>query len=491
MVTGTSTAWQGRRAGMGDPYGLVQDESDMLIHPAMIMNSSGTRFYSHYRFTYTDVMDWDYKWDFSLGPAGFSHDFKASGDEYKNEALIGSSFNLGSGRMGIFLTYENQNGDYDGPIDSTFYTGVDQDFDLDADKDDFKLSLLYGFPINAIDIGFEAGLAYHNEKNKTSQTFAGLLDSTNPLFYTLITPFFIWSNMYTYMLPYDSEYYETFARASIASELGSNTDFGLTVNGGYLFSGDNELDSEDNLFISSAEMDGDIEGWSLGGDFWLRYKANDDLTLPFLVNASYAEKKRDGDDIGVIGGTPANYEYKHKEVSWNVEAGGGVDIVLDDRSKIASGIYYRYLENNDDFMVDIYLPGGSLNTDMDDIPDYNENRITLKLAYENEISPTVGFRAGFDCFYGWADWDYKNDSLVFKESVSMDGDLWGIGLTLGGTIEMDPVTLEPFIGAAYQQTNLDGDGTLGIVGGGPVIANIKGDSKREQWMFTAGFSLLF
>ncbi len=45
IVFGTSSAWQGRMAGMDDPYGLVQDESDMLIHPAMIMNSSGTRFY--------------------------------------------------------------------------------------------------------------------------------------------------------------------------------------------------------------------------------------------------------------------------------------------------------------------------------------------------------------------------------------------------------------------------------------------------------------
>jgi len=37
LIFESSFAWQGRMAGMNDPYGLVQDESDMLIHPVMIM----------------------------------------------------------------------------------------------------------------------------------------------------------------------------------------------------------------------------------------------------------------------------------------------------------------------------------------------------------------------------------------------------------------------------------------------------------------------
>lgn len=88
---------------MGDPYGLVQDESDMLIHPAMIRNTSDTRFYTHYRYTYADVMDWDYKWNFDISGLEVSHHFEASGDEHKHEALIGSALNLGSGRGGVFL----------------------------------------------------------------------------------------------------------------------------------------------------------------------------------------------------------------------------------------------------------------------------------------------------------------------------------------------------------------------------------------------------
>ena len=410
MIFGTSTAWQGRMAGMNDPYGLIQDESDMLIHPAMIMNSSGTRFYSHYRFTYTDVMDWDYKWNFrnAFGPGEFDYDLKASGDEYRHEALLGSTFNLGSGRMGVFFTYENQNGEYDGKIDSSGGTS-NIDFDLNSDKNDFALRFLYGFPVDCIDIGFEAGFAYHDEENKTFQKRSGIGMKNNVIPVTLF-PAYAWSNIYLYMIPYDSEYYESFVKASIASELSCAADFGLTLKGGYIFSGDNDLDSKGTIIGPSyidAGLDGNVEGWSVGGDFWLRYKIDDTTSLPFLLSAHYKKIVRDGDDTVLLFGSPQRFDYNHTEINWNIEAGGGVDVTMDNKSKIASGIYYRYLESNNDFSLDVD-PLGS-NTDMDEIPNYTEHRMTLKLAYETEISPMVGFRAGFDCFYGWADWDYKND----------------------------------------------------------------------------------
>jgi len=475
LIFGSSFAWQGRMAGMGDPYGLVQDESDMLIHPAMIMNSSGTRLYTHYRFTYTDVMDWDYEWD--LGTFGWTDPYEASGDEYRHEALIGTAFNVGSGRMGIFLTYDNQSGDYDGEVDSPFYDPSELDFDLESDKSDVAFSLMFGFPIDCTAIGFEAGLAYHNEENKVSQELPGI-SATNPIAFSFLLPAGVWGYTFPYMIPYDSEYMETFLKASVASELGCNANFGLTLHGGYIFFGDNEFDSEDPTYID-IEMDGDVEGWSLGGDFWFRYKIDDSISLPFLASASYQEKVRDGDfDFAGLDG-----DYEHKEVTWNIEAGGGVDIALNDTSKIASGLYYQYLENNNDFSFDFLPPAYS---DMDRIPDYDEHRVTLKLAYEKSISPAVGFRAGFNCFYGWADWDYKNDYMMgsLKEDASLGGDVWGIGLTLGGTIQMDPMTIEPFIGVAYQETDLDGDcEAMGI--------DIEGDHERDQWLVTTGLSILF
>ncbi len=43
-LSGISYGWQGRMGGMGDPYGLVEDESDYLINPAGIAQGQGTRF---------------------------------------------------------------------------------------------------------------------------------------------------------------------------------------------------------------------------------------------------------------------------------------------------------------------------------------------------------------------------------------------------------------------------------------------------------------
>ena len=74
VLANTSYGWQGRMGGMGDPYGLIADESDFLIHPAKISKGEGVRFYGDYRFTYTGVMDWKYNLDeFALmaNAAGF------------------------------------------------------------------------------------------------------------------------------------------------------------------------------------------------------------------------------------------------------------------------------------------------------------------------------------------------------------------------------------------------------------------------------------
>jgi hypothetical protein len=74
---GVSQAWQERMGGMGDAYGLLQDESDFLTHPSQIAQGGGVRFYGDYRFTYTDVMDWDYDLD-RLDAPPYSH-FYTSG----------------------------------------------------------------------------------------------------------------------------------------------------------------------------------------------------------------------------------------------------------------------------------------------------------------------------------------------------------------------------------------------------------------------------
>ena len=56
--------WQGRMAGTGDAYGLCEDESDYLIHPATISPRARKRIFTgSYRLTYDYVPQWDNKMD--------------------------------------------------------------------------------------------------------------------------------------------------------------------------------------------------------------------------------------------------------------------------------------------------------------------------------------------------------------------------------------------------------------------------------------------
>src|SRR3972149_1234661 len=135
-LAGVAQAWQGRMGGMGDAYGLVQDESDYLIHPAKIAKGEGVKFYGDYRFTYTGVTDWSYDLD-RFNTAGTLTDFyhfDGSGQEYKHNALVGAAFPLGPGRMGLFFTYDGIRGDYDGDEEDVA-AGADYEYDLNRDLD--------------------------------------------------------------------------------------------------------------------------------------------------------------------------------------------------------------------------------------------------------------------------------------------------------------------------------------------------------------------
>src|SRR4030042_1663741 len=107
VFSGVSYAWQGRMGGMGDPFGLLADESDYLIHPAKIAKGEGVRFYGDYRFTHTGVMNWDY--DVNVFNSGGlllrSYRYNTSGDEQAHDSLLGLAFPLGPGRMGLFFNY--------------------------------------------------------------------------------------------------------------------------------------------------------------------------------------------------------------------------------------------------------------------------------------------------------------------------------------------------------------------------------------------------
>lgn len=480
-VVGVSHGWQGRMGGMGDPYGLISDESDFLIHPSGIVKGEGVKFYGNYGFTYTGVTDWSYDLDLFL-PTGtlisFSH-YDTSGREYKHNALLGATFPLWQGRMGLFFEYDALRGDYGGNEDITLMSNFTE-YDLTKDLDHFALRLLYGLPIGGFNLGGEVQLAYRQEENENS--FPGLLNSiTNDP----------WFNLTPFQLPYDSKYWEALFKGSLEGKVGL-LDLGFILRGGFIFGGDNSLVmGTPSAFFDSS---GDVEGWRIGGDLWARYPLTDGLSLPFLVRGDFQEKTRDGEGPGQGAYSLYNWPYESQEKSLHLEAGGGVDKEFGKSSRIAAGIYYNYLQGEYDITLNAIGPTGFI-FDHSDYPASIEHQVMIRLVGELEASPLVTLRMGLAPFYGWVREDftftYGNPNPAWTNDISLDGYHWGIGASLGGTIKFNSITLEPFVNGGWQQIKLNGDGETTQLPSGAISYLWEMDKLRKEWSIGGGLSIKF
>jgi hypothetical protein len=495
-LVGTSHAWQGRMGGMGDPYGLLSDESDFLIHPAKIAKGEGIKFYGNYRFTYIDVMAWDYNLD-QFTPAGvlvnYSH-FDTSGQEYNHNALLGAATPLGPGRFGIFFTYDGMRGDYDGDKD---ILGVINSvaYNLTKDFDNFAVRLLYGLPVWGMDVGLELGMAYRDELQETWWNRTDmLLGSKN----------YPWSwavydrSLFPFMIPYDSNYWELLWRTGMVVKL-----FPLTIDvglrGGYIICSENMYAYEYHALpvgtiVENGDITGNVAGWRIGSDIWMRIPAGGGLTIPFLLSFDYADKKRDGDAIGTgLNDAGSFYDYEHKKQMFDIKVGGGIEKELAGNALVAAGLYYNYQQGSDDFR---FSNVGYTNVDADsnEFPFHQEHMAILRLAGEKEFSPAVTLRMGFDFFYGWVQEDFeysRYDGGVFSwsDDVSLNGSHWGIGGSLGGSVQFDSFTMEPFFNVGWQQFDLTGDGDRTV---GGVILNLWDmDLSRNEWYIGGGCSFLY
>ena len=501
-LAGIAYSWQGRMAGMGAPYGLIMDESDFLIHPAGIAKGQGINFYGHYRYDWREVTDWNYTVDTfdSTGLFLSRFPYRTSGHEWKNDALLGAAFPMGPGRMGLFFEYEGKRGDFHGR-NNEFYAFLGSFFDrysLDSDLDRFALRLLYGLPMGGFKLGGEIQLAYRNEKNETFLN--GDWNGTGPrAFYTnypLGGESQYW-NLFPFMFPYDSKYWEALLKGSIKGAIGP-VKTGLTVRGGVIFGGDNKYDAKGNspAGISAINMRGDVDGWRLGGDLWLRYPLKESLSLPFLFRVDYLKKTRDGDGSGfgpdlIVG----IVDYKNKETIFQMEVGGGVDKEFAKGTRVAAGIYYDYIQNKNKFSGSGLDPatGDFTFINYSKYPDHTEHQIILRLAGEKEITPMFAMRMGLNLFYGWVKEDFGFrylDSTPNDDTTksSLDGSHWGIGAWLGGTVKFPRFSLEPFVGGGYQKLGLDGNGTNTEIF---PIGLTEWDKTRKEWFIGGGFSVKF
>jgi hypothetical protein len=238
-----------------------------------------------------------------------------------------------------------------------------------------------------------------------------------------------------------------------------------------------------------------VQGWRIGGDVWARYPLSEGLTLPFLVSVDYQDKTRDGDGFDLSGINQVSYE--NGETALRLAVGGGIDAMLAKETRLAAGIYYNYLNGTNDFSYAVYtaVPLANVLVDHGKCPDSAEHQVMLRLTGEHEFSSAFILRGGVNFFYGWLREDYARFGGLppfptFQEDLSLQGSHWGIGGSVGGSLKLQRITLEPFVGGGYQAYDLDGDGESAIVGGGLYSLDEMEKTQRE-WFIGGGFSFLY
>jgi hypothetical protein len=496
-IPGSSYGWQGRMAGMGDPFGLVQDESDFLIHPSAITKGQGITFFGNYRFNYRGVTDWNYtltSFD-SGGVLQTRWPFRGAGDEQEHDALLGTAFPLGPGRTGLFFQYSGKRGNYDGK-ENEFYFGDNlfHTYRLESELDAFSLRILYGLPIGGTKLGGEIQLAYRQEENEDfvneDQQLGNRAANTN---YPLGAYFGKWLDLFPFMIPYDSKYWETLFKGSLEAGIGS-AKIAFTLRGGFIFGGDNhyKYDRVPDIGVTeSIDMRGDVRGWRMGGDFWLRHPLSNGLSLPFLLKADYQSKTRDGDGEGINFGSG---DYKHTRKEFQLEVGGGADKELEKGTRLAGGIYYGYLRDKTEFNLERLIGASHEFFDNSDYPRQTEHRVILRLSGEKELSSSFAMRLGMNFFYGWMREDFEFDyadtglGLTSYEDISMNGSHWGIRASVGSTVKFGRLLLEPFVGGGYEMLDLDGNGTDDLPLTGSLLEM---DKTKKEWLIGGGFSIRF
>jgi hypothetical protein len=483
-VSNPGYAWQGRMAGMGDPYGLVQDESDFLIHPANIADGKGINYYGNYRFNWDSVPDWNHtrKQVNLLTGNTQKNPMSASGDETSHDALVGAAYPLGPGRMGIFLQYWSKNGHYGGHEAST--AGLYR-FGLKSEGGDVALRLLYGVPVDSFKLGGEFKLAYRQDENRTSIASNGNLINN----ITFGRPF-DQTNILPYLFPFNSNYWEASFKGSLEGSVGPAT-FSFTAHGGFIFSGNNENHYVNIIMPASILQDkdyrGNVTGYAAGADVWFRVPLSKDLAAPLLIRVDYTEKTRDGFAIGAPWGAISNDPtyYRHKESLLTIEAGGGIDKSLGKGARVAAGLYYNFLRNRTIWGYEFPVTGYF--AEYSGYPIAEEHRVLLKLSGEKEISSGVTMRMGLNAYYGWLseDFNYREGSPNLVK-LPLDGNHYGFTAWLGGTVKLDRFSVEPFIGGGYQKFSVSGN-TLWPTN----TSALEMELSKKMWSLGGGFSIKF
>ena len=340
--------------------------------------------------------------------------------------------------------------------------------------DSFSLSLFYGLPVDNLRLGGAIELAHRTEEKKN------LSDVTSFFFRSIDT-----NDPSLVMIPFDSRFWEALFKGTLEGPLGEGK-LALTLKGGFIFNGDNDLRSTD-IFggtFRSSHLKGDVKGWKARGDLWLRFPFLKNLDLPFVLAMEYERKSRDGKGLErsqapfVVNEDFLSYE--NKETIFHLTAGGGIDKKFNEEDRFAAGIYYKFIRTNQSFSQ-----GFSNNTNF---PYYKEHQAFLCLTGEKKLSPGITVRAGVNIFYGWVSEELRFKSPVVQEDRALDGHHWGMATSLGSTIKFLSFSLEPFLGFGYRKLQLSGN----RVDSFPQMIQVERfDELKREWVTNAGISITF
>ena len=487
---GTACAWEGRMAGMGNPSGLTEDSSDVLVHPSKLKSGEAGQYYGHFQYTYRDVKDWDYRLDRSQPNGAFLsfRDFDASGTEHVYNAGFGSTLALGAGTLGIFLSYDGAQTNHDGnEAYRTATTAENFVYNLDNDVGDIAIRSIYGFQVGGKNIGLELGFAYRDRENRSWINDTLLNRGTQNYPWSWAFPHL---STFPHMIPYASEYYELQGKAGIEGKIKS-ADIFMTVRGSHIISGDNSYiyiwQRPVNTTTTHVDMDGDADGYGIGSDIWCRHFLRQGLSLPFLLSLDYIQVERDGRGANAANGDQYTYWHDHK--AFQLTLGGGVEIAYAKGDILGLGLYYRYSDAEDAvWFRRLRLNGTWRIGDNSESPQQKAHRLTLRLSREKEISTTTVLRGGFEAYYGLVDEDYTHLAPLTNtlDSFSIDGAQWGIQGSFGCTYNAGGVSFEPHLNAGFSSLDLEGPGSRNTE---TWVNNL--DKVRREWFIGVGITVLF
>ena len=469
-------AWQGRAGAMGEASGLVEDESDLLTHPAVIAGGKGVNFYGNLGVK-SSLID---KFSFStkiLTPAtGVSSTMvsEAAGKEWQLDGLTGFAFPVGTGRMGIFFQYTGVEGALNGDQIRDWSTGVHEaySFDIKNKVDDLALRFLHAVPFGTnLKLGGEFQIGQKTEK---FTSFIGNLRNIDSYTNAAYGP---WGDDVTSLLQYgvprDSKYYEVSLKASVEAKMGP-AKAAFTARGGMPVGGtDNHYFHErfaGSVSTGGIDMYGKVKGYNVGADAWIRLPLSTSLTLPFLIKFDFKDMKRDGDGPefgawGAFGNWSSMYENKEKSMA--ITAGGGADYSPAKDTRIAGGLYYSYLnaKMTYNFAEKFFISPNWTVVRNSGYPETKEHKISLKLSGEKTLSSAFTVNGGFNAFYGWVkqgyNYDFHNSAAPGNAAfdTSLKGKHWGLGASLGLSMLAGATTFEPYIAGGLERCDLSGNGT--------------------------------